>query len=109
MLGGVCVLLTMLVSINGALNVVWGKGTDWFYNALILFFITPALLGSYICRALRLAVVFHPKAKRALPWLIPVCSKECRASGPLRAFFPWLFFFLAFQQALFRVWAGLPS
>eukprot|EP00752_Nemacystus_decipiens_P003432 g3173.t1 len=71
MLGGICVLLTMLVSINGALNVVWGKGTDWFYNALVLFFTTPALLGSYICRALRLAVVFHPKAKRALPWLIP--------------------------------------
>lgn len=72
MVEGVCVLLTMLVSINGAANVVWGKGTAWFYNSLVLFFITPALLGSYICRALRLAVVFHPKAKRALPWLIPV-------------------------------------
>lgn len=72
MLEGVCVLLTMLVSINGAANVLWGKGTEWFYNSLVLFFVMPLLLGSYICRALRLAVVFHPRAKKALPWLIPV-------------------------------------
>lgn len=74
MLEGVCVLLAMLVSINGAVNVVWGKGLPWFYNALVLFSTIPAFYGSYICRALRLAVVFHPRAKRALPWLIPVLA-----------------------------------
>ncbi|CAM9472942.1 unnamed protein product [Ectocarpus fasciculatus] len=71
MVEGVCVLLTMVAAINGAVNVVWGSGLDWFWMSLLLFFISPALMGSYICRALRLAVVFHPRAKRALPWLIP--------------------------------------
>lgn len=72
MLEGACVILTMLVSINSSLNVVWDSGLRWFWSSLLLFFITPALFGSYICRALRLAVVFHPCAKRVLPWLIPV-------------------------------------
>ncbi|CAN0329948.1 unnamed protein product, partial [Ectocarpus sp. 8 AP-2014] len=71
MVEGVCVLLTMVVAINGSINVVWDSGLDWFWMSLLLFFISPALKGSYICRALRLAVVFHPRAKRALPWLIP--------------------------------------
>lgn len=73
MVEGGMVLLTMLVAINGALNIVWDTGIKrWLWTSLLLFFITPALLGSYICRALRLAVVFHPKAKKAVPWLIPV-------------------------------------
>ncbi|CAB1121467.1 unnamed protein product [Ectocarpus sp. CCAP 1310/34] len=71
MVEGVCVLLTMVVAINGSINVIWDSGLDWFWMSLLLFFISPALKGSYICRALRLAVVFHPRAKRALPWLIP--------------------------------------
>ncbi|CBJ33441.1 expressed unknown protein [Ectocarpus siliculosus] len=71
MVEGVCVLLTMVVAVNGSINVVWDSGLDWFWMSLLLFFISPALKGSYICRALRLAVVFHPRAKRALPWLIP--------------------------------------
>ncbi|CBN75977.1 hypothetical protein Esi_0264_0002 [Ectocarpus siliculosus] len=61
----------MLAAVNGAINIVWDSGLDWFWVSLLLFFVSPALFGSYICRALRLAVVFHPKAKRALPWLIP--------------------------------------
>lgn len=70
---GVTVLLTMLVAINGAVGIVWDTGLQrWLWTSMLLFFITPALLGSYICRALRLAVVFHPRAKRAVPWLIPV-------------------------------------
>eukprot|EP00752_Nemacystus_decipiens_P003194 g2955.t1 len=72
MVEGVTVLLTMLVAINGALNVVWDTGLKrWLWTSMLLYFITPALLGSYICRALRLAVVFHPRAKKAVPWLIP--------------------------------------
>ncbi|CAM9489328.1 unnamed protein product [Ectocarpus sp. 12 AP-2014] len=71
MLGGVAVILSMLTAVNGALNIVWESGLDWFWVSLLLFFVSPALFGSYICRALRLAVVFHPRAKRALPWLIP--------------------------------------
>ncbi|CAM9607173.1 unnamed protein product [Ectocarpus sp. 4 AP-2014] len=71
MVEGVCVLLTMVVAINGSINVVWDSGLDWFWMSLLLFFISPALKGSYIFRALRLAVVFLPRAKRALPWLIP--------------------------------------
>ncbi|CAM9463438.1 unnamed protein product [Ectocarpus sp. 4 AP-2014] len=71
MVGGVAGILTMLVTVNDATTVVWDIGFDWFWVSLLLFFISPALFGSYICRALRLAVVFHPRAKRALPWLIP--------------------------------------
>lgn len=72
MIEGGCVLLTMVVAINSSVEVIWGNGLRWFWSSLLLFFIAPALFGSYICRALRLAVVFHPRAKRALPWLIPV-------------------------------------
>lgn len=72
LLSGMAVLLTMLVAINGSMNVIWGNGLRWFWTSLLVFFVTPLLYGGYICRALRLAVVFHPKAKRALPWLIPV-------------------------------------
>ncbi|CAM9810129.1 unnamed protein product [Ectocarpus sp. 12 AP-2014] len=71
MVGGVAGILTMLVTVNDATTVVWDIGFDWFWISLLLFFISPALFGSYICRALRLAVVFHPRVKRALPWLIP--------------------------------------
>ncbi|CAB1098187.1 unnamed protein product [Ectocarpus sp. CCAP 1310/34] len=71
MVGGVAGILTMLVTVNDSTTVVWDIGFDWFWISLLLFFISPALFGSYICRALRLAVVFHPRVKRALPWLIP--------------------------------------
>ncbi|CBJ31485.1 hypothetical protein Esi_0260_0003 [Ectocarpus siliculosus] len=71
MVGGVAGILTMLVTVNDATTVIWDTGFDWFWTSLLLFFISPALFGSYICRALRLAVVFHPRVKRALPWLIP--------------------------------------
>ncbi|CAM9250281.1 unnamed protein product [Ectocarpus fasciculatus] len=71
MVGGVAAILTMLVTVNDATLVVWDIGFDWLWTSLLLFFISPALFGSYICRALRLAVIFHPRAKRALPWLIP--------------------------------------
>ncbi|CAM9574851.1 unnamed protein product, partial [Ectocarpus sp. 8 AP-2014] len=71
MVGGVASILTMLVTVNDATTVVWDIGFDWFWISLLLFFISPALFGSYICRALRLAVVYHPRVKRALPWLIP--------------------------------------
>lgn len=66
-----------VISINESCIVLWGKGIRWFWVSLLLFFVMPVLFGSYVCRALRLAVVFHPRAKRALPWLIPV-SKERR-------------------------------
>lgn len=72
LLAGVSVLLSYLTAINRSIYVIWGVGWSWFWSSLILFFATPLLLGSYLCRALRLAVVFHPRAKRALPWLIPV-------------------------------------
>lgn len=72
MFGGGCVVLTMVSAINGAMNDVWGVGFGWFWTSMLLFFVLPALFGSYICRALRLAVVFHPRAKRALLWLVPV-------------------------------------
>ena len=70
----------MLVGINGSVDVIWGVGLRWFWSSLLLFFVSPTLFGSYICRALRLAVVFHPRAKRALPWLIPVSGSfsSCR-------------------------------
>ncbi|CAM9379568.1 unnamed protein product [Ectocarpus sp. 6 AP-2014] len=71
MVGGVAGILTMLVTVNDATTVIWDAGFDWFWTSLFLFFISPALFGSYICRALRLAVVFHPRVKRALPWLVP--------------------------------------
>ncbi|CBJ31489.1 hypothetical protein Esi_0260_0013 [Ectocarpus siliculosus] len=71
MVGGVAGILTMLVTVNDATTVIWDTGFDWFWTSLLLFFISPALFGSYICRALRLAVVFHPRVKRALPWLVP--------------------------------------
>ncbi|CBJ31487.1 hypothetical protein Esi_0260_0006 [Ectocarpus siliculosus] len=71
MVGGVAGILTMLVTVNDATTVIWDTGFDWFWTSLFLFFISPALFGRYICRALRLAVVFHPRVKRALPWLIP--------------------------------------
>lgn len=79
MVAGVAILLTMLITINGALNILWDAGLTkrWLWTSMLLFFITPALLGSYICRALRLAVVFHPRAKRAVPWLIPVGHFIC--------------------------------
>ncbi|CAM9457898.1 unnamed protein product [Ectocarpus sp. 13 AM-2016] len=70
-LQGVSLLFSMLVTVNGATTIVWDSGLDWFWISLLLFFVSPALFGSYICRALRLAVVFNPRAKRALPWLIP--------------------------------------
>ena len=86
MIAGFGCLVGMLVSINGAVSILWvGSGVPFFWGSLALFIITPATLGSYICRALRLAVVFHPKAKRALPWLIPVFVVLC-----LRGFgWPW--------------------
>ncbi|CAM9379421.1 unnamed protein product [Ectocarpus sp. 6 AP-2014] len=70
-LQGVSLLFSMLVTVNGATTIVWDSGLDWFWISLLLFFVSPALFGSYICRALRLAVVFNPRAKSALPWLIP--------------------------------------
>ncbi|CAB1121470.1 unnamed protein product [Ectocarpus sp. CCAP 1310/34] len=70
-LQGVSLLFSMLVTVNDATTIVWDSGLDWFWISLLLFFVSPALFGSYICRALRLAVVFNPRAKRALPWLIP--------------------------------------
>lgn len=73
MVGGVSALMTMLVAINASTNVIWDNiGLEWFWSSLLLHFVTPALFGSYIFRALRLAVVFHPRVKRTLPWLIPV-------------------------------------
>ena len=74
MIEGVCVLLTMMSAINSSVEVLWGNGLRWFWSSLLFFLVSPALFGSYICRALRLAVVFHPCAKRALPWLIPVST-----------------------------------
>ena len=74
MMGGIAVVVSYLVAVNDALLIIWGTDHSlrWFWSSLLLFFIMPNLFGSYICRALRLAVVFHPRAKRALPWLIPV-------------------------------------
>ncbi|CAM9794339.1 unnamed protein product, partial [Ectocarpus sp. 12 AP-2014] len=34
MVEGVCVLLTMVVAINGSVNVVWDSGLDWFWMSL---------------------------------------------------------------------------
>lgn len=65
-------MLTMSVTINRSIDILWGIGFRFFWSSLLFSFITPVLYGSYVCRALRLAVVFHPRAKRALPWLIPV-------------------------------------
>lgn len=54
--------------------ILWGAENSlrWFWSSMLLSSITPIIFGSYLCRALRLAVVFHPRARRALPWLIPV-------------------------------------
>lgn len=71
---GSAIVASYLVAVNESLGVLWGPDCclRWFWSSLVLFFVTPLIFGSYVCRALRLAVVFHPRAKRALPWLIPV-------------------------------------
>ncbi|CAM9626174.1 unnamed protein product [Pylaiella littoralis] len=73
LLAGGALLLSFVVAINESVLMIWGMdyAVGWFWSSLMLFFVTPIIFGSYICRALRLAVVFHPRAKRALPWLIP--------------------------------------
>lgn len=73
-IGGATVTISYLVVINESLRILYGPGHSlpWLWSSLLLFFLTPGLFGSYICRAIRLAVVFHPWAKRSLPWLIPV-------------------------------------
>lgn len=73
MTGG-ALLMSFCVGINDSMLIIWGTdyALGWLWSSLVLFFVTPLIFGSYICRALRLAVVFHPRAKRALPWLIPV-------------------------------------
>lgn len=72
LLGGAALVLSYVKAINASCLVIWGAGFRWFWSALVLFFVTPVLYGSYVCRALRLAVVFHPQVRRTLPWLIPV-------------------------------------
>ncbi|CAM9422719.1 unnamed protein product, partial [Hapterophycus canaliculatus] len=73
-IAGSAIVASYLVAVNESLEVLWGSDCSlpWFWSSAVLFFVTPIIFGSYICRALRLAVVFHPRAKRALPWLIPV-------------------------------------
>lgn len=73
-IGGATITISYLVVINESLRIMYGPDHSlrWFWSSLVLFFLTPGLFGSYICRAIRLAVVFHPRAKRSLPWLIPV-------------------------------------
>lgn len=74
LMGGTVIVLSYLSPINESILIIWGPehALEWLWPSLLLFGIAPVLFGSYICRALRLAVVFHPRAKRALPWLIPV-------------------------------------
>lgn len=80
LMAGAATMVTYLVAVNESLLILWGAdhSLEWFWSSLLLFFITPIVFVSYICRALRLAVVFHPKAKRTMPWLIPVsASSDC--------------------------------
>ncbi|CAM9153754.1 unnamed protein product, partial [Sphacelaria rigidula] len=70
-LGGIGMLLSFVLTINFSCAVIWHESARWFWMVLILFGIRPILFGTYISRALRLVVVFHPRAKRTLPWLIP--------------------------------------
>ena len=73
MFAGSTIVLSYAVPVNTSVGVLWpGREVGWLWVSIFLFFSTPILFGSYICRALRLAVVFHPRAKRRLPWLIPV-------------------------------------
>eukprot|EP00752_Nemacystus_decipiens_P003193 g2954.t1 len=73
LLSGASIVTSYLVAVNEALMILWGPeySLDWLWPSLLLFFITPTVFVSYVFRALRLAVVFHPKAKRHLRWLIP--------------------------------------
>lgn len=73
-------MTTYLVAVNESLMILWGPeySLSWFWSSLLLFFITPIVFVSYVCRALRLAVVFHPKAKRRMCWLIPVSRERER-------------------------------
>ncbi|CAM9547941.1 unnamed protein product, partial [Scytosiphon promiscuus] len=78
-IAGSAIVASYLVAVNESLAVLWGSDHSlrWFWSSMVLFFLTPITFGSYICRALRLAVVFHPRAKRALPWLIPERNYLC--------------------------------
>ncbi|CAM9942938.1 unnamed protein product, partial [Discosporangium mesarthrocarpum] len=70
-LTGIVLNLTFLVAMNTSCRILWGKSLRWFWSSLVLFFVLPVYSGCYISRSIRLAVVFHPRAKHALRWLIP--------------------------------------
>ncbi|CAM9379049.1 unnamed protein product, partial [Ectocarpus sp. 6 AP-2014] len=73
LMAGSSMVVSYLAAVNQSLFMLWGAtySLDWFWISLLLFSALPLVFGSYICRALRLAVIFHPRAKQALPWLIP--------------------------------------
>ncbi|CAN0469311.1 unnamed protein product [Hapterophycus canaliculatus] len=74
LLAGSAMVASYLVALNESILILWGADYSlrWFWPSMLLLSITPIIFGSYLCRSLRLAVVFHPRARRALPWLIPV-------------------------------------
>ncbi|CAN0030577.1 unnamed protein product, partial [Ectocarpus sp. 12 AP-2014] len=73
LMAGSSMVVSFVAAVNQSLFILWGAtySLDWFWISLLLFSVLPLVFGSYICRALRLAVIFHPRAKQALPWLIP--------------------------------------
>ncbi|CAM9874429.1 unnamed protein product, partial [Ectocarpus fasciculatus] len=72
-MAGSAMVFSYVSAVNQSLSILWGAtyALDWFWMSLVLFFVTPLVFGSYISRALRLAVIFHPRGKQTLPWLIP--------------------------------------
>lgn len=103
------ILLSYIAPVNESVGALWPEYQfDWLWLSILLFFSTPILFGSYICRALRLAVVFHPRAKRRLPWLIPVAIRARSPLGFLSSLFFVCCFFLVVSLGFVRAFVRKP-
>ncbi|CAM9296912.1 unnamed protein product [Choristocarpus tenellus] len=71
LLTGITILLQFMIMLLHLSAVLGTSFFSHFWCDLVVFFLNPVYVGLYISRAIRLAVVFHPRAKSALPWLIP--------------------------------------
>ncbi|CAN0360506.1 unnamed protein product, partial [Discosporangium mesarthrocarpum] len=68
---GAAILLNVVMVMNNSINLLSGWSSNQYLVLAVLFFTLPITRVGFICRVIRLAVVFHPKAKHDMPWLIP--------------------------------------
>ncbi|CAM9554972.1 unnamed protein product [Scytosiphon promiscuus] len=107
LLAGSAMVASYLVAVNESILILCGADHSlrWFWSSMLLSSITPIIFGSYLCRALRLAVVFHPRARRALPWLIP----ERNYMAPLIALGLAYLGVAIYDEYTLQVWEIIPK